>query len=56
MILKFLSIPELNFHESWKDGWDNCVRVKKIGSDFRVVKALKKPPKDVFQFIKRTCQ
>jgi hypothetical protein len=44
------------FDVFWKDGWDNCVRVKKIGSDFRVVKAFKRPPRDVFQFIKRTFQ
>ena len=43
------------FDVFWKDGWDNCVRVKRIGKDFRVVKAFKKPPRDVFQFIKREC-
>lgn len=43
------------FDVFWKDGWDNCVRVKRIGRDFRVVKAYKKPPRDVFQFIKREC-
>ena len=43
------------FDVFWKDGWDNCVRVKRIGKDFRVVKAFKKPPRDVFQFIKRNC-
>jgi len=43
------------FDVFWKDGWDNCVRVKRIGKDFRVVKAYKKAPRDVFQFIKREC-
>ena len=43
------------FDVFWKDGWDNCIRVKKVGQDFRVVKAFKKPPKDVFQFIRGEC-
>ena len=30
MILKYLSIPELNFHQSWKIGWEKINRLNKI--------------------------
>jgi hypothetical protein len=40
------------FDVFWKEGWDNCVRVKRIKSNFVIVKAWRKPPKDLFSFLK----
>jgi len=42
------------FDVFWKTGWDNCVRIKRNGEAFRVIKAYKKPPQDVFKFIKES--
>ena len=44
------------FDVFWKEGWDNCVRIKRIDHSFRVIKAYKKPPRDVFEFIKGACK
>jgi hypothetical protein len=44
------------FDVFWKDGWDNCVRIKRNGNSFRVIRAYKKPPRDVFEFIKGECK
>jgi|TARA_R110000765_G_scaffold318221_1_gene410524 hypothetical protein len=40
------------FDVFWKDGWDNCVRIKRNNGSFRVIKAYKKPPREVFEFLK----
>ncbi len=40
------------FDVFWKDGWENCVRIKKNEIDFRIVRAYKKPPRVVLEFIK----
>lgn len=51
MIIK--KVTNSIFDVFWKDGWDNCIRIKSIGSkEYRIIKAYKKPPRDVFQFIK----
>jgi len=40
------------FDVFWKDGWENCVRIKRKDDSFRVIKAYKKPPQEVFKYIK----
>ena len=42
------------FDVFWKTGWENCVRVKRDKDSFRVIRAYKKPPQDVFKFIKES--
>mgnify|MGYP001579945999 FL=1 len=44
------------FDVFWKDGWENCVRIKRKDDSFRVIKAYKKPPQEVFRFIKGICK
>lgn len=51
MIIK--KVTNSIFDIFWKDGWDNCIRIKSTGNkEYRIIKAYKKPPRDVFQFIK----
>ena len=52
MLIKYIS--KNLFDVFWKTGWDNCVRVKVKDNEFRVIKAYKKPPQDVFKFIKES--
>ena len=52
MLIKYIS--KNLFDVFWKTGWENCVRVKRDKDSFRVIRAYKKPPQDVFKFIKES--
>ena len=54
MVIRY--ITKNLFDVFWKEGWDNCVRIKRKDKSFRIVKAWKKPPRDVFEFIKGECK
>jgi hypothetical protein len=41
------------FDVFWGEGWDNCVRIKRIkDGSYVIVRAYKKPPKDLLVTIK----
>lgn len=40
------------FDVFWKDGWENCVRIKKQQKNYFIVKAWKKPPRELNDFLK----
>jgi hypothetical protein len=50
MVIKY--ITNNLFDVFWKDGWENCVRVKKQEESFRIIRAFKKPPRDLQTFLK----
>jgi hypothetical protein len=54
MLLKYKYITRNLFDVFWGDGWDNCARVKwgKDKKDFIIVRAYKRPPKDLIEVMK----
>ena len=51
---KIYPVTKKIFDIFWKEGWDNCVRVKKTkNNSIAVIKAFKKPPQHLLTAVKQ---
>jgi len=50
--MKVIAITNNLFDVFWQNGWENCCRIKKHKGSLVVVRAWKKPPRDLINALK----